>query len=179
MHAILKMLEGGDRRSIGRSNEVVALVLEKPELFDVLISGMTLDDPLVRMRCADATEKVTVVHPEYLRPYKRTLIEDLSRTEQKEVRWHVAAMLARLPLTTKEQDRVIEILLTYTNDRSSIVKTIAMQSLADLAMLDGKLRPLVRRHIEELIVIGTPAMRARGKHLLAELSWGEGKQKGS
>ena len=179
MHAILKMLEGGDRRSIGRSNDVVALVLKKPELFDVLISGMALDDPLVRMRCADAAEKVTVVHPEYLRPYKRTLIEDLSRLEQKEVRWHVAAMLARLPFTAKEQQRVIEILLAYTNDRSSIVKTIAMQSLADLAMRDEKLRPLVSRHIEELIVTGTPAMRARGKHLLAELSRGEGKQEGS
>lgn len=169
MHAILKMLEGGDRRSIGRSNEVVALVLEKPELFDVLVSCMTLGDPLARMRCADAAEKITVVHPEYLRPYKRTLIEDLSRMEQKEVRWHVAAMLVRLSLTAKEQQRVVEILLSYTNDRSSIVKTIAMQSLADLAMRDEKLRPLVSRHIEELIVIGTPAMRARGRHLLKEL----------
>ena len=54
MHSILKMLEGVDRRSIGRSNEVVALVQEKPELFDVLMSGMSLPDPLVRMRCADA-----------------------------------------------------------------------------------------------------------------------------
>jgi hypothetical protein len=179
VHAILKMLEGGDRRSIGRSNEVAALVLEKPELFDVLISGMSLDDPLVRMRCADAAEKITAQHPEYLRPYKRALIEDLSRTEQQEVRWHVAAMLARLPLTTKEQDRVINILLSYTSDRSSIVKTIAMQALADLALRDEKLRPLVRRHIEELSVIGTAAMRARGKHLLTELSRGEGKRKGT
>jgi HEAT repeat protein len=179
VYAILKMLEGGDRHSIGRSNEAVALVLEKPELFDVLISGMTLDDPLVRMRCADAAEKVTVIHPEYLRPYKRTLIEDLSRIEQQEVRWHVAAMLSRLPLTAKEQQRVVEILLSYTNDRSSIVRTIAMQALADLAMRDGKLKPLVRRHIEELIVIGTPAMRARGKLLLAELNQDEGKRKGT
>lgn len=37
MHTILKMLEGGDRRSIGRSNEVVALVSDKPELFEILI----------------------------------------------------------------------------------------------------------------------------------------------
>ena len=43
MHPILNMLEGGDRRSIGRSNEVAALVLEKPELFEVLISGMSPD----------------------------------------------------------------------------------------------------------------------------------------
>ncbi|MFY9270894.1 MAG: hypothetical protein WAO55_14215 [Candidatus Manganitrophaceae bacterium] len=169
MHAILKMLEGGDQRSIGRSNEVVALALDQPHLFDVLMSGIGLPDPLVRMRCADAAEKVTALHPEYLRPYKHTLIEDYSRIEQKEVRWHVAAMLARLPLTKKEQTRVIEILLLYTSDRSSIVKTFAMQALADLAKRDENLRPRVLRHIEELCVIGSPAMRSRGKHLLSEL----------
>lgn len=169
MHTILNMLKDGDRRSTGRSNEVVALVLGKPELFDVLMSGMTLDTPLVAMRCADAAEKITVQHPEYLQPYKRVLIDELSKVEQKEVRWHVAAMLPRLSLTAKERQLVIEILLGYTSDRSSIVKTLAMQALADLAVCDEKLKPLVRRHIEELIVIGTAAMRARGRHLLLQL----------
>lgn len=170
MQTILRKLEGGDRRSIGRSNEVVAEVLKKPELFDELASGIALCDPLVRMRCADAIEKVTTLHPEYLRPYKRTLIEDWSRIAQKEVRWHVAALLSRLPLSAREQRRVIDILLSYTNDRSSIVKTMAMQSLADIAMRNEKWRPLIRRHVEELSITGTPAMQARGRHLLAIFS---------
>lgn len=128
-----------------------------------------MDDPLVAMRCTDAAEKVTVLHPEYLQPYKRVLIEELSKIAQHEVRWHVAAMLPRLLLTAKEKQRVVEILLTYIHDRSSIVKTLAMQALADLAMRDEKLQPMVCRHIEELIVIGTPAMRVRGKRLLSLL----------
>jgi hypothetical protein len=145
-------------------------VSDKPEFFEKLISGMCFSEPLVSMRCADAAEKVSVLHPEYLQPYKRILIEELSQIEQKEVRWHVAAMLARLPLTENEQQRVVDILLSYTNGHSSIVKTFVMQTLADLAMHDEKLRPLVLRHIEELITIVTPAMRARGKHLLARLA---------
>lgn len=169
MQTILSKLAGGDRRSIGRSNEAVSDVLKKPELFDELVSGIALDDPLVRMRCADAAEKVTALHPEYLHPYKHALIEDWSRIEQKEVRWHVAAMLSRLQLSTSEQQHVINILLSFTNDRSSIVKTLAMQSLTNIAMRDRKLRSLVRRHIEELSITGTPAMRARSKRLLATL----------
>lgn len=167
MHPILKMLEGGDRRSIGRSNEVVDLVLAHPELFAVLISGIALDDPLLRMRCADAAEKVSARHPEYLRPHKRLFVEDYSRIKQVEVRWHIAAILARLPLTAMEQQRVVETLLSYTNDRSSIVKTVAMQALADIALHDEELVPDVRKHIEELCIIGTPAMKARGRKLLA------------
>jgi hypothetical protein len=61
MYKILKMLAGGDRRSIGRSNEVVDLVLREPKLIDIRFSGMRLNDPLIRMRCADAAEKVTAM----------------------------------------------------------------------------------------------------------------------
>jgi hypothetical protein len=169
MHELLRILQGGDRRSIGRSNEAVGRVLAQPQLFGVLMSGIALDDLLVRMRCADAAEKISVQHPEWLAPYKRPLIEDYSCIEQAEVRWHVAAMLPRLSLNKAERRHVFELLLTYTNDRSSIVKTMAMQALADIALQDASLRSAVCQHIAELCVIGTPAMKARGRKLLALL----------
>ncbi len=39
MHPLLQKLDGGDRRSIGRSEEVVADVLADPALFDVVFQG--------------------------------------------------------------------------------------------------------------------------------------------
>jgi hypothetical protein len=170
MHPILEMLKGGDRRSIGKSNEVVAMVLKEPGLFDTLYSGLFADDPVIRMRCADAAEKVTAVHLEYLAPYKQSVLKSLAKVEQAEVRWHVALMLARLPLSASEQTEVINLLTVYMNDRSSIVKTFAMQALYDLAVRYEALRPVVLIHIKELIAIGTPAMKARGKKLLANLN---------
>jgi hypothetical protein len=53
---MLEMLKGGDRRSIGISNEAVARVLKEPELFDTLYAGLFADDPVIRMRSADAAE---------------------------------------------------------------------------------------------------------------------------
>lgn len=53
MHPILRKFNGGDRRSIGRSNEVVSDVsdgLAAPKLFDVVFAGLLSDDPLVRIR---------------------------------------------------------------------------------------------------------------------------------
>jgi hypothetical protein len=166
----LEMLKGGDRRSIGRSNEVVTRVLNEPELFDTLFSGMLTDDPLIRMRSADAAEKVTAIHPEYLIPHKGVLLEILSKAEQAEVRWHAAPMLVRVPLSEEEQAAVVDILTSYMNDRSSIVKALAMQSLGDLAERYVALRPVVLLHIKEQVVIGTPAMKARSKKLLATLN---------
>ena len=170
MHPILERLKGGDRRSIGKSNEVVAMVLKEPRLFDALFSGLFADDPVIRMRSADAAEKITAVHPEYLVPYKTSLLKSLANVGQAEVRWHVAPMLARLPLSKSEQAAVIDVLTGYMNDHSSIVKTTAMQALYDLAERYEAWRPVALLHIKELVAIGTPAMKARGKKLLTKLN---------
>ncbi len=169
MHALLQSLSGGDRRSIGESNRVVCLVLEQPELMKVLFQGIESADPLLRMRCADAIEKITRNRPEWLFPYKRKLLQELSKIEQQEVRWHVAPLLARLPLAREEECSVLNILLGYTNDRSGIVKTMAMQALADMAHRNPRLLPDVKARIEALVAIGAPAMKARGKKLLGRL----------
>ena len=70
---ILRKPEGGDRRSIGRSKAVVAEVLPDGTLFSGLFAGLFVDDSVVRARAADAVEKISVVHPEYLRPYRAKL----------------------------------------------------------------------------------------------------------
>jgi hypothetical protein len=138
----------------------------------VLFQGIASTDPVLRMRCADAAEKVTASRPELLLPYKATLLNRLSGIEQQEVRWHVAPMLARLALSGTEKRKVFKILLSYTNDRSSIVKTMAMQALVDMATRYPHFMPEAKQHIEELIVTGTPAMKARGRKLIRAISKG-------
>ena len=102
MDDLLQKLQGGDRRSIGRVGEVVAQVLDDPSQFETIFDGMLSDDPILRMRCADATEKVTAAHPEYLQPHKPCLLHQVAEIQQQEVRWHVAQMLPRLELSRVE-----------------------------------------------------------------------------
>lgn len=63
MPLILRKLKGGDRRSIGRSSEVVADVLADPRLFGALFVGLSVADPVARARAADAVENISTVHP--------------------------------------------------------------------------------------------------------------------
>jgi len=170
MHAILQKLTGGDRRSIGKANEVVAEVLARPALFRKVLSGMLAEDPLVRMRAADAVEKITASHPEYLIPNRKMLIGPVARIDQKEVRWHVAQLLPRVAWNIAERKEVLSLLEDYLQDDSSIVKTFAMQALADLARNSPELRSSVLRRLKQLTAAGTPAMKARGRMLLAEYS---------
>ncbi len=169
MNPLLKQLAGTDRRSIGRSNAVVKQVLANPRLFGALFSGMNDPDPILRMRSADAVEKITVRRPDLLQPYKRRLIQHIAKIDQPEVRWYVAQLFSRLELTTKERRGVVQILGQYLRNKSSVVKTFSMQALADIAERDATLRPGIVMHLERLTRTGTPAMRARGRKLMAKL----------
>ena len=169
MNQIIEKLQGGDLRSKGRSDEVVKEVFDNPRLFGLVVDGMIYDDPVVRMRASDAVEKITRKRPEYLVPHKSRLITMVSQIDQQEVRWHMALILPRLQLTEQEREKVFEILLSYLDDKSKIVKTFAMQGLADIAEQDRTYLTRVVGLMEELIETGSPAMKSRGKKLLAHL----------
>ncbi len=169
MHVLLKKLQRGDRRSIGRVEEVVDNVLGTPSLFAELINGLFVADPVVRMRTADAVEKITVDQPELLQPYKRKLIRLAGQTDQQEIRWHMAQILPRLALKPGDRKTIVEIMFTYLNDKSKIVVTFALQALADFAAEDKKLSPRVTRVLEVLTETGSPAIKNRGRKLLKKL----------
>lgn len=172
--AIRTLLTGGDLRSIGRANEVVAILRAQPARFeDVIRLLRDGDDPVVRMRAADAAEKASRLDPLLIQPYKRDLLALLAESVQKEIRWHLAQMIPRLRLTAAELRSATRSLQLYLTDRSSIVKTCAMQALSDLALQNrnriGRLGIAITDQIRILARTGTPAMRARGKILLRKL----------
>ncbi len=166
---IAETLRGGDRRSIGKSEAVVSDVLADARLFPPLFECMLADDPLVRMRAADAVEKITALRPDFLKPFKAKLIDRVAGIPQQEVRWHVAQLFTRLELTRPDRDKVVRILREYLHDKSRIVKTFSMQALADIAEQDGRFRAAVIRELETLTRDGSPAMQSRGRKLLARL----------
>jgi HEAT repeat protein len=169
MTKILSKLRGGDRRSIGNVAEVVTAVRKKPDLFNDLVTGLFDGDPLVRMRAADAMEKISSDNPEILRPFKDKLIRLAKVTQHPELRWDIAQMIPRLKLTPKETAAATEIFFEYLNAKSKIVVTFAMQALADLAIKEPDISARLIKAIEKLTQTGSPAIQSRGKKLLPRL----------
>ena len=145
------------------------MVSSDAKLFPELIAGLWSEDPLVRMRAADAAEKVTRQHRELLQPYKKELLGLMSEAQEHELRWHLAVMVPRLVLNAKERWSVMSSLKGYLEGRSSIVRTFALQGLADLAQGEPSLRPGVVEILRESARKGTPAMKARSRKLLSQL----------
>ncbi|MFL5288219.1 MAG: hypothetical protein ACJ8AW_46500 [Rhodopila sp.] len=133
MSSLLRQLAGGDRRSIGKANQVVAQILAGPRHLAEIMSGIGHEDVLVRMRCADVAEKVSVVHPEWLVPYKALILGLAAEATEQELRWHLAQILPRLGLDGQERQGAVAVMFAYLKDHSRIVQASAMQALAEFA----------------------------------------------
>ncbi|HKM89173.1 MAG TPA: hypothetical protein VJX29_01055 [Candidatus Acidoferrales bacterium] len=145
------------------------MVSKNTGLFPDLIAGLWSEDPLVRMRAADAAEKVTRSKHQLLQPFKKELLGLMVEATEQELRWHLAAIVPRLALSAAQRQQAISTLTRYLEDRSSIVRTFALQALADLAQDDPSLRPRVLELLNESVRNGTPAMKARSRKLLLHL----------
>ena len=167
---LLKKLTGGDKRQIGRSNEVVATVLKNPSLFQELFSGLTASDPLVRMRAADAAEKITRQHPELLNSHKVVLLRVLENTEEQEVAWHAAVMAPRLTLYKNDRLRVFAVLKCFLNAPSRIQRVMALQGLVDLATATPSLVTAVIPLVNDALEADVPSVRARARKLKKQLN---------
>ena len=157
MHPLVAKLQGTDRRSIGRSEEVVGDILADPGQFRPLFDAMLVPDPVVRMRAADAVEKITRRRPDLLRGLENRVLTEVAAIDQQEVRWHVAQLLPRLALTLPQRAQAITILRGFVDDDSRIVRTFAMQALADLTEHDEQMRRWLLPLLAEL----TPHRHAR------------------
>jgi hypothetical protein len=168
--SIRSMLTAGrNRLSSGRTAEVIDLVRAHPRKAAQLLECFWDEDPGVAMRAADALEKLSRNHPSLLSSWKAPLLGLLAQATQNKLRWSLAATIPRLELTIPECRRVARTLQSWLEDTSSIVKTCALQGLADLTSQDPSLQPVVLDLLRIHSRSGTPAMRARGRMLLRQL----------
>jgi hypothetical protein len=162
-------LSGGDLRSIGRANAAAAYVLQHREALRELIAAMRDSDAVVRMRAADAAEKVSVREPAWFSPHANTLLSLAETSTQQEVRWHLAQMLPRLALSPAKRKRAAAALLNYLEDKSKIVQVTAMTALAELAN-DDEAKQRVMNILNKAARSKHASLRARAKKLKAGMA---------
>lgn len=160
-------LAGGDRRSIGNSNAVAAKAARSQAEFDQLIAGLFADDAIIRMRSSDAAEKASQKNAALLAKHKSRILRSLGQFSQQEVCWHIALMLPRLALTTKEARRAADVLLLWARtSESKIVAVNALQGLWEISAKHPVLRGEVRKLVQEFLLNGSAALKARARKLM-------------
>ncbi|WP_214707049.1 MULTISPECIES: hypothetical protein [unclassified Exiguobacterium] len=167
---IREVLSGRDLRSVGHVDEVVAYVGNDPDRFNELMTGLTDDRPVVRMRSADAMEKVTRRHPKLLRAHQASLFEQLQIVTQQEVRWHLAQLMPRMTLTEEEASGIVHVLTDWIDTgTSAIVIVNALQAIFDLSAVHPRFRDELKALLDSRLETGSPAVKSRSKKLLQKL----------
>lgn len=162
-------LEGGNLRSLGKSGSLLERVQTKHD-FDELFEFLFADNRLQVMRAADVIEKVSRQHPEYLYDHKSDLFELSVMAKFKELQWHLAQLLPRLVLTSKESRIVAGWLFNWlrNKDQSRMVRVNALQAIYELSARDPSLLGELQQAMKELEEEHIPSLSTRIKKLKRE-----------
>jgi hypothetical protein len=167
------LAQGKHGLSRGRVPEIAALIMVRPRLASCLIEYLWDDDEGVAQRAADVLERISPKpSPEIARVLaesKEALLSLMEEARPNKLRWNLALVVGRLPLTVPEARRAAAALQSWLDDSSSIVKTAALQGLADLTRRDPSLLPMALDLLRMKGRGGTAAMRARSRILLKKL----------
>ena len=167
---IREVLSGGDLRSVGHVDEVVTFVGNDPDRFSELMTVLTDDRPVVRMRSADAMEKVTRHYPALLQAHQASLFEQLQIATQQEVRWHLAQLMPRMTWTEEEASDIVRVLTDWiAAETSAIVIVNALQAMFDLSAMHPRFRDELKALLETQLAAGSPAVKSRAKKHLNKL----------
>jgi hypothetical protein len=160
------LLEGGDRRSTGGADEAARSAAVDPAAAEELWNLLEDCDPIIRMRAADALEKASRTRPDLLLPNKQALLGARYEDGTAEVRWHLFAMCARLPLDAREaKDLLARLDGALRGDGSRIVKVMALQAAWDISVGRPEAKQVVRAMLDFALTSPWPSVAARARKL--------------
>lgn len=130
-----QILSVGKINSLGRTQEVVDIVLNDKSSLAELYNCLFEDDQWLRMRAGDALEKVCRVHPEWFISYLPKLFAETASINQPSVQWHLAQMLGEIELPSDYQQKANKLLCknVSTTDVDWIVSANSMITLVQFA----------------------------------------------
>ncbi len=164
-------LTGGNRTSIGDSQAVIQDVLLSPNKLKEIYSLFFDDDPVVVMRSSYIAMKVAEVNPATVKPFKKSLLADLEKFKQQELRWHIPQLLVHLSLVPTEKRKAYSIIMSWAEtDKSKIVAYYALQTAADFAETDPNLLENFIPRLRKLNESGAKSVSNRCKKIAKQLN---------
>lgn len=167
-----QILTGGHPNSLGRTIEVVELVLAEPDRFADLFRCYASDDALVRLRTSNAIKRIERERHDLLVPYIDQFISVVGQVNQASAQWTLAQLFDQLSNDLSKQQRSSAIALMKRNLECHddwIVLNTTIETLSTWAMSDGSLRSWLRPHLERLSHDSRKSVAARAAKKLRAL----------
>jgi hypothetical protein len=166
------MLSGGHPNSLGRTEEVVDLVLAERWRLSDLYSCYFSADEVVRLRASSAMKRVTIAHPDWTMDYMDRLQSDVAAIDQASIQWTLALIfdLTRDLMSDEQRCRAAEIMQrNLANHDDWIVLNNTMKVLGVWADDDEGLRSWLRPHARRLAEDPRRSVASNARKLLKRL----------
>lgn len=166
------MLTGGHPNSLGRTEEVAALVLADDGRFAELFDCYRSENDVVRMRVSSAMKRIEPTRRDLILAYLDRFLEEIGALDQPSAQWTLAQLFERIePDMNAEQKRKALALLkrNLTENPDWIVLNMTMATLFDWSKQDDALREWLRPQLERLTGESRKSVAGRARKLLAQL----------
>ncbi len=153
MSGFEEMLTGGHPNSLGRTVEVVELVLADEARMAELFACYQSADAVVRLRTSSAMKRVQAARPELIQPYYDRLIEEIGALDQASAQWTLAILFdaGRGDMTGAQFERAKAIVKRNLAEHDDwIVLNTSMDVLVRWAKEDRALREWLPPHLVRL-----------------------------
>ena len=147
------MLAGGHPNSLGRTAEVVDLVLADVSRLEELYSCYSSPDEVVRLRTSSAFKRVSWAHPEWLGAYLDKFLGEVSQIEQASAQWTLAQLFSTLVgrMNAEQLEKAKRVLRhNLSTCEDWIVLNTTMETLVEWAEEDEELKRWLQPQLERL-----------------------------
>lgn len=167
-----QVLAGGHPNSLGRTEDVVDIVLADRGRLRDLYRCYFSEDEVVRLRVSSAMKRVTIAHPEWTMEFMDGLQSEVAAIDQASNQWTLALLfdLTRDLLSEDQAERAREIMTANLAEHDDwIVLNNSMQVLFDWSEDDPALEEWLRPQLERLTGETRKSVAGRAGKLLAKL----------
>jgi hypothetical protein len=167
-----EMLTGGHPNSLGRTIEVVDLVLEDSVKLSDLYNCYFSTDEVVRLRTSNAIKRVSREKAEWLVPYIDRLISEISIIHQASTQWTLAELFQTLSTFMSETQRTNALKILKQNLETAtdwIVLNNTMETLGEWATTDSELKRWLLPHLDRLSNDSRKSVAGRAKKIVVKL----------
>lgn len=167
-----QMLTGGHHNWLGRTIEVVDLVLADPALFPELFATYQSQDEVVRLRTSNAMRRVEAVRHDLLVPYIDRFIEEIGALDQASAQWTLAVLfnLLRGDMDATQQAGALAVMKRNLAEHNDwIVLNNTMETLTDWAADVRGLSEWLAPHLERLKKDPRKSVAARARKFAPRL----------
>ncbi len=167
------MLTGGHPNSLGRTVEVVDIVLANPVRLDDLYQCYFSDDEVVRLRTSNAIRRVSNEHEEWLVPYIDRFLTEIAAIDQASTQWTLAKLFQTLEhnMSAEQKARAQQIMRRNLAEHEDwIVLNNTMETLTEWAEEDEALCEWLVPQLERRTGDQRKSVAARARKYLARLT---------